>query len=66
LSDVLEQTRSLAVSLFDLSGRQLISTIADNTGSPLRIAVPQLVPGTYVVRITTQNGDPRTLRIAVE
>jgi hypothetical protein len=64
LSDDLQQMRSLAISLFDLSGRQLISTIADNTGSPLRIAVPNLAHGTYVLRIGEESGEKVSVKVS--
>ena len=64
LSDDLQQQHSLAVSLFDLSGRQLISTIADNTGSPLRIAVPNLAHGTYVLRIGEESGEKVSVKVS--
>jgi hypothetical protein len=64
LSDDLRQQRSLAVSLFDLSGRQLISTIADNTGSPLRIAVPNLAHGTYVLCIGEESGEMVSVKVS--
>jgi hypothetical protein len=65
LSDDLLQMRSLAISLFDLSGRQLISTIADNTGSPLRIAVPNLAHGAYILRVGERSGGMVTTQVHV-
>lgn len=62
LSDALQRSRAATVSIHDVSGRMVMSTTTNlATESPIRLELPHIVQGTYIVEIAPQNGMPVVL-----
>ncbi len=67
LPDALQDSKQAVISMYDVSGRTVITTThVQLTDTPLRVALPRLVRGTYMVQLTLNGGKPLACSMVVE
>lgn len=58
--------QDVKIALYELTGREVMSARTRVDGSPLRVAVPKLTAGTYLLEIREPTGEAHRIKVALD